>query len=434
MVRTNSCLDGTVYKGMFSTKSIQSFFMARFGTIFRIKWLMGLLAVFAVAGFACGGDGGGGTFIPPSTQASSPTTSFVGEMQLLDYGMIPIPAFGTSQALTLTLPEGASAFTIIADGTEAKAIDVDISSVVGPQGQVFITESGLDTDPIGRNGAQNFGETTVALNFPSAIYDVPAGEYTFTIGNFFRDTVVHVFGVINPRTDPTGGVIDINVVIVALNDYTGVNDPNLATMVNELRRIYALQNVTIGAVNQFFLDRPDLTDVSINDVDGNGQFDGFDDLIPLTKDFGNSGMNFFLVSSVGEGILGLAGGIPGPPLIQGTAHSGVVISTFGGLTQLSEAGKILQGGTMAHEGGHYLGLFHPTERSGRRFDPLPDTPECGPENDTNEDGNVVVLECLDLGGTNLMFWTAPPAGSDILQDRLTNDQKFVLHRNPLIHE
>jgi hypothetical protein len=71
---------------------------------------------------------------------------------------------------------------------------------------------------------------------------------------------------------------------------------------------------------------------------------------------------------------------------------------------------------MAHEIGHYLGLFHTTETDGSTTDPLDDTPNCV--------GRAFPDACPDL--TNLMF---PYAGSD--HTVITSDQAFQLAANPL---
>jgi hypothetical protein len=86
------------------------------------------------------------------------------------------------------------------------------------------------------------------------------------------------------------------------------------------------------------------------------------------------------------------------------------------------------GQTMAHEGGHFLGLFHTTEAEGTAFDPLPDTPECATGADGNRDGIVDYNECKSgKGSENLMFWAAGDAAETV-----TGDQGFVVTRNPAV--
>lgn len=117
--------------------------------------------------------------------------------------------------------------------------------------------------------------------------------------------------------------------------------------------------------------------------------------------------------------LGLAGGIPGP--LAPTAYSAVgvnVAAHMGNDLQFSpEEGRILAE-TMAHEVGHYLGLFHPVEDGFVYWDALDDTAECNNRND-----------CEAALGTNLMFpYTVCNGGSCSPQDQLTSGQGDVLHR------
>jgi hypothetical protein len=77
------------------------------------------------------------------------------------------------------------------------------------------------------------------------------------------------------------------------------------------------------------------------------------------------------------------------------------------------------GQVLAHEVGHYLGLFHTTEQGGISQDPLEDTPSCPSTQWDNP------ARCPDI--TNLMF---PFAGNDHMT--LTRDQGDVIHANPLV--
>ena len=77
------------------------------------------------------------------------------------------------------------------------------------------------------------------------------------------------------------------------------------------------------------------------------------------------------------------------------------------------------GRVIAHEAGHYLGLFHTTEVGGEAADPMPDTAQCPARRWDRPDG------CPDA--LNLMFPLAG-LGSDVL----TAGQADVLHANPLV--
>ncbi|MEO0606322.1 MAG: M43 family zinc metalloprotease, partial [Myxococcota bacterium] len=137
-------------------------------------------------------------------------------------------------------------------------------------------------------------------------------------------------------------------------------------------------------------------------------------------------LTFFLVSELRDGaggvILGLSAGPPGAAGLHGTSKSGVVVTAADLATAPADVGKI-----MAHEGGHFLGLFHTTERSGDQHDSLDDTPECPSANDADSNGRLSVTECADLDGDNVMFWTLTDGAA-----ALTADQSWVLRRNPVV--
>ena len=119
------------------------------------------------------------------------------------------------------------------------------------------------------------------------------------------------------------------------------------------------------------------------------------------------------------GYYGVAGNIPGPLIT--TDVSGVVMSwlTHSGRDGVfSEDERRAFGETLAHEVGHYMGLFHPVESDYRYWDALSDTPRC--------EGRQ---ECEESLGENLMFpysicdWTTCQAVWEI-----TDDQAGVSHR------
>jgi hypothetical protein len=217
-------------------------------------------------------------------------------------------------------------------------------------------------------------------------------------------------------------------------DFQGSSDPNLQMMLDETKKILSQAGFEVGELNVIQLDteqanRLTFVDTSI-DANQNGQADDLDELFRLSGGAGNDYMNVFLVRFIsGGGILGIAGGIPGPQIIQGTAHSGVAVNMLGGLGFLAPSFLRTQGATIAHELGHLLGLFHTTESEGDFFDPISDTPEChASEYDKNHDGMVDADECASVDGTNLMFW----ASASFPQETLSATQLKTIGANPAV--
>lgn len=110
---------------------------------------------------------------------------------------------------------------------------------------------------------------------------------------------------------------------------------------------------------------------------------------------------------------GYSMGLPGP-FDADRSNAAVLVSTsaytdFEGFLDVEGMAS-----TVAHEVGHYLGLYHTSESSGNQHDPIPDTPTCdgggcSPEHDDN----------IMTGG----------GGAD--RSILTEGQAFVVKQHPL---
>lgn len=114
---------------------------------------------------------------------------------------------------------------------------------------------------------------------------------------------------------------------------------------------------------------------------------------------------------------GAAGQLPGP-LVPSTVSAIVVswLANAGGDGVFSPDDVQLYGEVLAHEAGHYLGLFHPVEESYDYWDSLRDTPECSGQ-----------VQCEGLLGTNLMFpYSICDGASCVSATMITRDQRSVM--------
>lgn len=159
-----------------------------------------------------------------------------------------------------------------------------------------------------------------------------------------------------------------------------------------------------------------------------------------------------LLSSPGDTglVLGVDGTIPGPATVNGTVASGGVVSAmdlFSGSCPAAGSGAAPRPSTCgqdrvayiaAHEAGHFLGLYHPTEAGGALFDPLSDTPrcECSPRCGLSAAScaqGPSSSRCVGPhpecgGGANLMFWQLGSNSAGYLSP----EQAAIVRTSPLM--
>jgi hypothetical protein len=138
-----------------------------------------------------------------------------------------------------------------------------------------------------------------------------------------------------------------------------------------------------------------------------------------------SELTVLLGESLPGGLIGYSGGLPGGFFPSGT--SAIVVSWLaasGPDARFSEDEIDSLGDVLAHEAGHYLGLFHPFAIYGesspfRSWDAIDDTVECTTTN-----------ECEAALATNLMFpyVVTDDAGQIVEHHEVTPAQRSVLHR------
>jgi len=199
----------------------------------------------------------------------------------------------------------------------------------------------------------------------------------------------------------------------------GVRGPaGLAPSVDALESILAVAAIALGEVRQHDVVGGLLGRHSVIERAPNGAYDELSELFALTAGAPSPSVSVFLVRSI-DGAIGFSGGVPGPAGITGSDGSGIAIG-LDLLPTLSALDTVL-----AHEVGHYLGLFHTTEPAGLVLEPLSDTPACSRDRDADGNGILTAEECAGAGADNLMFWATSG-------EALSEQQMDVLGRSFLL--
>jgi hypothetical protein len=330
-------------------------------------------------------------------------------------------------------------FTTDADGGMDVLFDVPdaaVSALVycGPYGYDMLATAETITDPGGAvvydmeaaPGAMRVdvhADLLPVLIPVSPDLDVSAGEYTLRAYFDSEEAVTATCNGVFRTQAVESTLIDLNFVFVGvdgvapgLNAATG--EDTMVAVVDELTAMWSTGDITINTISYSDFD---------GDVEKYTVVDGDEELGNLLRTVPTSDrtVTFFFVQDItdddGATILGLAGGPPGAAAVGSTSKSGVVVNVASFASDPAEIARII-----AHEGGHFLGLFHTTEKDGSQTDPLGDTPECS--NDADSNGTLSTSECEGTGADNLMWWAS---SADSTQ--MSGDQGWVVARSPATH-
>lgn len=340
-------------------------------------------------GGEAGPDGGtsvtdGGEHRPDAT-----TTPLEEGVAVLDVGPIETGPSGETPPITFELPADTVSFMVLLSGTDPDASYI-VTQMDGPDGVIVSDDesnvSQIEALLLGPFAAQFKGPNRVVQDVDISAALVPnnpnitvrGGTYTMRAagiriqGQQSEPYVGPINVGIQYRTiEPAEGYLDVNLYFTGAGGVTADSAPTdqlVQGALEELGRIYAQASVEIGDVAYY--DVPETYRTISVSLDGSPG--ALEAMFQETAGRG-SGLHFFFVDRFEGGfpgamIGGIAGGLPGPARMPGSVNSGVAVAIT---AAEGDAGTLAH--IMAHEGGHWLGLFHTSEITGTE-DQLPDTP------------------------------------------------------------
>ena len=415
-----------------------------------------------------------------------------------------VQTFGTrsiGETVTFKVASGTGSVSIVQQAVSATSAIVFQGTVIentvvpgkvfGPDGGLLYDDSAVTpADPSvlpifyggssASTGVMSLPNATPLLSQSLAAGGLPPGNWSFTVNDYAAECVgdsrctdggtsanqYDVQVISKAGGLPSQGVLDVNFYLVASQAPFPASaasaTPSAQRLAETLAALYrnagvCLRNVTFYEAPQWAKDAYG-TNIS---ADKTGPCDPLDQMFTLSQP-GNA-INFFLVQSIsstarpgGGTVVGIDGTIPGPSTFGGTVHSGAAVSLANlGVTGCSGAMDLRGCGPdtvayiAAHEGGHFLGLFHTTEAEGENFDSLTDTglcpcETCAPASQQSScatpskkpppsqptlvhASSCVASSCS--GGDNLMFWELD---RPISRGKLSAQQTQVIRLNPVV--
>ena len=266
-----------------------------------------------------------------------------------------------------------------------------------------------------------YGNMNPTIVPPAPLYtsQFETGAHTYTVATTSDEVCWYML-----EESEAGDTLDVNVYLVGvpgLTAATAATHVALQATLDDFDTIYQTAGYHLGKIRYFDASPAASQEFAIVRDEA-----ALPSLLMETKRPGNTiddvlSVNIFFVCGMElGGVIGISLGLPGPAGFHGTQGSGVIFTSeyMGGQTTDGSGspvdGNLYTAQIIAHEVGHYLGLFHTSESTGRSFDVLDDTPRC----------QNIGPNCPDVN--NLMF---PFAGS--ANATITPDQAFVLGVNPL---
>jgi hypothetical protein len=347
----------------------------------------------------------------------------------LPLGTPHLVADSTVADFTFAVPTDAVSLTLIAQQTSSgDRLPITFVNVSSPTREslfsIYDLNSWIDT-PI--RWIPSGTEEVAAMLIPNTTTDrvtFRAGPHQASVSVFGGAADVRVFARIKraPGARVTSGTLDLNI-FSATTGVTAANAASNARLTQALDTfwtIYAGRGVTRGTIHYY-----DVTGTAFRNIDTTeGPTSELSQLFAQSAGRTEQAINLFLVDSFsgmrdGFTLLGVAGGIPGPPGVHGTGHSGVVVS----FPSAAAGSASNVGQTIAHELGHFLGLYHNSEsvRACAAGTGPTATLSCAPFG-----GGDVLADTSPTDTANLMYWAAMGGTS------LSNGQGYVMLRSAIV--
>lgn len=371
----------------------------------EVSWDVGATADAAADGSGAASDGGdpdadasdddAASDAPPINPGDEPNI-----VRLLDFEAVTITD-GVSQDIFFSVPVGAVSLVVVVEGDPAPSYTIHRWRDRTGEELVYEDWWGSGREPqapsicvncLNRPSASvNTFATIVPNNQNSTLRSGPHDLrlLAYTISGGFQPEIqfpsgearVTIFAKVLDAP-PETGVLDINFYFTGARDWsaeTAPTDPEFLELIDGVQELYDVVGIELGSFTYTDIDE------SYRIIEG---FEGPDSdlgrLFAESRVARSNALNLFFVGELLQGgpfgefglVLGIAGGIPGPALLQGTSRSGVAVALDSHDLGQVPASVVT---TMAHEMGHFLGLFHTSEIDlgfGQQLhDPLDDTPQ-----------------------------------------------------------
>ncbi|MBV1879650.1 MAG: hypothetical protein KUG79_18550 [Pseudomonadales bacterium] len=397
------------------------------------------LSVFTLCILLAACSGGGGGSSNPANMPTPPIPPVVLEntfnvaplsIPTTGYGLLNNAELGTvltSPTTHFNIPENTLSFSISLTGEDVAFTgrNLFITDLVQPNGNpinnairdLTFCDSGLCSALVPR---------TPQLNLTDNI--IPAGEWQYSLGTLAASlTNIDLNAMtlnIAIRTGPTPDLeadFPARLTIKPFLTAVSVDTDDITLVLEQFRIIAENNNIAVDIQPLSIITEPRFTEVS-------GDFNDPETAALVTLGDANAINIFFLEDFSGTaatGLIGISAGLPGAFGTQGK-FNGVLINA----NATRNSGDTFYARTTAeftfHEIGHFIGLYHTSERLFGIYDVLPDTQQCLVSDDLNNNGIADFNECPD--GLNIMFWNSD---LNLTKAPLSNDQKNVFFLSPL---